>query len=191
MTIQELLAEIKNHENDTEFNTYLDGKVTADRVNKFLATEEGKKLLQPQLDSYFNKGLETWKTNNLEGLVNAKVKELYPDEDPKDTEIAKMKAEIEKMKADTLRANLKNSALKIATEKGLPTDLVDYFIGADEKSTKANMDNFNKYFSTAVSGAVENKLKGNAHIPPEGSDPEIVDGVTKRFMELNPGMKIS
>lgn len=89
---------------------------TAYRVSKFLGTDEGKKFLQPQLDSYFSKGLETWKTNNLEGLVNAKVKELYPDADPKDTELAAVKAELERIKAESVRKDLANKALTYANE---------------------------------------------------------------------------
>lgn len=190
MTITELLEEIKQYEDTLELENYISGHVNADRVTKFLGTDEGKKYIQPQLDSYFTKGLETWKTNNLDGLVDAKVKELYPDADPKDTELAAVRAELEKMKAESVRKDLTNKALTAANEKGLPIDLIDFFIGADEKTTTANLSRLEKAFTDALGAAVEKKLKDNSHVPPEG-DTDIVDGVTAAFAKLNPGIKLA
>lgn len=190
MEFKDIIEALKQYENTPDFDNYINGHLNANRVSKFLGTDDGKKLLQPQLDSYFSKGLETWKTNNLEGLVNAKVKELYPDADPKDAELAAMKAEIEKMKAEALRKDLTNKALTIANEKHLPVDLVDYFVGMDEKTTTANMDKLEKAFADALGVAVKEKLKGNSYVPPDG-EPETMDGVTAAFAKLNPNIKLA
>ena len=190
MEFNEIIEALKQFENTPEFDNYVSGHVNADRVTKYLGTDDGKKLLQPQLDSYFSKGLETWKTNNLDGLVNAKVKELYPDADPKDTELAAVKAELEKMKAESLRKDLTNKALTIANEKHLPVDLVSFFIGADEKTTTDNMGKFEKAFTDALGVAVKEKLKGNSYVPPDG-EVETMDGVTAAFAKLNPNIKIA
>lgn len=190
MTFEEILNELKNYEDTPEYETYVSGQVNTDRVSKFLGTDEGKKFLQPQLDSYFSKGLETWKTNNLEGLVNAKVKELYPDADPKDTELAAVKAELERIKAESVRKDLANKALTYANEKGLPVDLVDFFVGADEKATNANMEKLNTAFTAALSAAVDKKLKDSNYVPPEG-DTEPMNGVTAAFAKLNPNIKLA
>ncbi|MBQ7801331.1 MAG: DUF4355 domain-containing protein [Oscillospiraceae bacterium] len=188
MEFSEIIAELKKFEGTEEFNNYVNGLMNADRVKAFLATDDGKKLMQPQLDSYFSKGLETWKTNNLQGLIDAKVKEMYPDADPKDTELAGLKAELERMKAEALRKDLTNKALTIATEKGLPVDLVQFFVGADEKSTIANMETLEKSYGVALGAAVEKKLKDSNYTPPKGDD-KPVDGVTAAFMNRNPGLQ--
>ena len=78
MTFEELLKELKQFENTDEYKNFISGLINDDRVTAYLDTDSGKKLMQPKLDSYFSKGLETWKTNNLDKLVNEKVKELYP-----------------------------------------------------------------------------------------------------------------
>ncbi len=189
MEFSEIIAELKKFEGTEEFNNYVSGLVNTDRVKAFLTTEDGKKLMQPQLDSYFSKGLETWKTNNLQGLIDAKVKEMYPDADPKDTELAGLKAELERMKAEALRKDLTNKALTIATEKGLPVDLVQFFVGADEKTTVANMATLEKIYTAAIGAAVDQKLKGSNHIPPKNDD-EPVDGITAAWMIRNPGIPI-
>lgn len=190
MELKELIEALKQFENTPEYDAYVSGQMNADRVKKYLETDDGKKFLQPQLDSYFSKGLETWKNNNLDGLVSARVKELYPDADPKDKEIAEVKAELERMKAESLRKDLTNKALTLANEKGLPVDLVDFFIGADEKTTTDNIGKLEKAFSDALSAAVKDKLKGGSYVPPEG-EPETMDGVTAAFAKLNPNLKIS
>ena len=146
--------------------------------------------MQKKMDSHFSKGLETWKKNNLDNLVHAKVKELYPDADPKDIELAAIKAELEKVKAESQRKDLTNQALKIANEKGLPVNLVRYFVGTDEKTTADNMDEYETTFKTVLSEAVENRLKRDSHVPPIG-ETEDIDGVTAAFMKLNPGLKLN
>lgn len=189
MTFEELLKELKQFENTDEYKNFVSGLINDERVTAYLDTDSGKKLMQPKLDSYFSKGLETWKTNNLDKLVSDKVKELYPEADPKDTELAAVKAELEKMKSESLRKDLTNKALKIANDKGLPADLVDFFIGADEKATNANIAKFEKAFTDSVGSAVQKKLKDSSYVPPEGDDTS-VDGVTAAFQKLNPTLNI-
>lgn len=189
MTIKELIEAMKEFENTPEFDTYVNQHMTADRVNKYLESDDGKKILQPKLDTHFNKGLKTWQENNLSGLVDAEIKKRYPEKDEKDIELANVKAELEKMKAESIRKDLTNKALQLATEKKLPTELVEYFIGADEKATTANLGKLEKAFTTALGAAVDEKLKGG-YVPPDGGT-ESVDGVTAAFMKLNPGLKIA
>lgn len=189
MTFEELIKEIKQFENTDEYKNFISGLLNDERVTAYLETENGKKLMQPKYDSYFSKGLETWKTNNLDKLVNEKVKELYPEADPKDTELAAVKAELEKMKSESLRKDLTNKALKIANEKGLPTDLIDFFIGSDEKATNENITKFEKAFNDSVGSAVQKKLKDSSYVPPEGDDTP-VDGVTAAFAKLNPNIQV-
>lgn len=169
MTLEEIKAYFEANKDNEDVKNYLGGlnPVTPDRVNEFLGTEDGKRLLQPKLDTYHSKGLETWKTNNLDALVTAKVKELHPDTDPKDKALADMNSEIEKMKSEGLRKELTNKALKIAQEKKLPLELVDYLIGADEASTVGNLTSLEQVFSTHIEAVVTERLKGT-YAPPGG-----------------------
>ena len=169
MEFNEIVESLKTFEGTEDFENYIGGFVTADRVSKFLETDAGKQFIQPTLDKYHNKGLETWKTNNLDKLVSEKVKELYPEADPKDTELAKLKADLEAMKAESVRKDLTNKALTVATEKGLPIDLISYFVGADEDSTTANLEKLETAFNTEVEKVVTKRL-GKSHKPDAGDD---------------------
>ena len=169
MEFNEIVESLKTFEGTEDFENYIGGFVTADRVSKFLETDAGKQFIQPTLDKYHNKGLETWKTNNLDKLVSEKVKELYPEADPKDTELAKLKADLEAMKAESVRKDLTNKALTVATEKGLPIDLISYFVGADEDSTTANLEKLETAFNAEVEKVVTKRL-GKSHKPDAGDD---------------------
>lgn len=169
MEFNEIVESLKTFEGTEDFENYIGGFVTADRVSKFLETDAGKQFIQPTLDKYHNKGLETWKTNNLDKLVSEKVKELYPEADPKDTELAKLKADLEAMKAESVRKDLTNKALTVATEKELPIDLISYFVGTDEDSTTANLEKLETAFNAAVEKVVTKKL-GKSHKPDAGDD---------------------
>ena len=132
-----------------------------------------KSFVDSLKDQHLNKGLETWKTNHLQSLIDEKIKELYPEDDPKDTELVKLKQEMENMKKEKIKEQLTNKALKTATEKGLPTDLVDYFIGQDEETTNKNLETLEKVFTDKLETTVKERLKDNSYTPPSGgSDPE-------------------
>lgn len=158
-----------NIEKDENVKNYVGGLVTPDRVENFLNGEEGKKLLQPKLDSYFNKGLKSWQDNNLQKLIDEQYKKQHPSADPKDTELTQMKQEIEKMKQETLHKDLTNKALKVAQEKKLPANLINYFVGNDEDTTKTNIEALEKEFNASVQAQVEERLKGG-YKPPKDNN---------------------
>ncbi|WP_050607257.1 DUF4355 domain-containing protein [Clostridium niameyense] len=173
----ELVKDIKEDENideilaTSELATKFGG---LDMFKQKINTDKDFKSFVDSLkDQHLNKGLETWKQNNLQKLIDEKIKELYPEDDPKDTELKKLQQEMENMKKEKIKEQLTNKALKIATEKGLPTDLVDYFIGQDEESTNKNLETLEKVFTDKLETTVKERLKDNSYTPPSGgSDPE-------------------
>lgn len=191
MDFNELIKQLEQFKDTDEYKNYFGGlsQVTPDRVKEYLSTDDGKKIIQPEMDKYFSKGLESWKSNNLEKLINDEITKRNPSADPKDIELAQMKAQLETMQKEALRKDLTNKALKIATEKHLPTDLIDYFIGDDEETTTNNIKIFEKIFNTAVSSSVDNKIKENTHVPPVDKT-EPLTGVEQAFQDLT-GLKVT
>lgn len=173
----ELVKDIKEDENideilaTSELATKFGGlDMFKEKIN---TDKDFKSFVDSLKDQHLNKGLETWKQNNLQKLIDEKIKELYPEDDPKDTELKKLQQEMENMKKEKIKEQLTNKALKIATEKGLPTDLVDYFIGQDEESTNKNLETLEKVFTDKLETTVKERLKDNSYTPPSGgSDPE-------------------
>lgn len=167
ITINDVKQFIEENKEDEGVSNYIGGFVTADRVNKYLETDDGKKLLQPMLDKYHTKGLETWKTNNLEKLIDAEIKKRFPEKDPKDIELEKIKAELAKIQTEKQRETLTNKAIKIANEKKIPLDLVDYFISDNEEKTVSNLAKLEEVFNSHAQKIVEERLKGGSYTPPD------------------------
>ncbi|WP_426578881.1 hypothetical protein P5490_019880 [Bacillus altitudinis] len=77
MNIEEIKQFLAENKDDEEVKMFVGelSAVSADKVKGFLETEEGKKVLQPRLDQHFTKGLETWKADDLEKIVEEEVSE--------------------------------------------------------------------------------------------------------------------
>ena len=56
---------------------------------------------------------------------------------------------------------MQNKAIKIAQDKGLPTDLVDFFIGEDEEATQTNLEKFEEKVNEVVTNKVDQRFKDN------------------------------
>ena len=155
--------------------SYIQGFITPDRVNKFMETEDGKKLIQPKLDQFFTKGLDTWKTNNLQKLIDDALAKANPQETPEQKQIRELTERLNKKEADEKKQTLINKAILKSDEKKLPKELVEYFLGQDEDSTYKNLETLEKVFTTHVNSIVEEKLKSGYRPPKDGgsTDPEL------------------
>lgn len=173
MNFEEVKAFLESEEGKAqEVSAYLQGlaPVTIAKVESFTNTPEGKSWLDSAKDKHLQKGLETWKANNLEGLLDAEIKKRFPEKDPKDVEMEKLKNEIEQMKLSKEKEALTNKAMKLAGEKGLPLDLVSFFIGSDENSTTANLKALEDTYNTSVQKGLEARLKTDGYTPPAGGE---------------------
>ncbi|MGQ3440258.1 DUF4355 domain-containing protein [Bacillus subtilis] len=171
-TLEEVKKFLEENKENEEVQSYLNelSAVSADKVNGFLDTEEGKRLIQPRLDSHFTKGLDTWKANNLDALVDAKVKELYPEETEEQKRIRKLEKELKDQKTAAQREKLLNKAVSYASEKQLPADVVEFFIGEDEESTMKNLGAFEEKYNAALQKAIESKFQENGRDVQSGSN---------------------
>lgn len=163
--------EVKNYfeanKDSEDVKSFLGGFSNLDVFKEKINTDPTfKSFLDSEKDKHYTKALDTWKTNNLEKLVDEKVNQLYPKADPKDTELAKLKQQLDQIQKDATRKDLTNKAYKIATEKKLPTDLVDYFIGNDEDSTLQNIDKLSQILSAHDEALKKELVAGNSYTPP-------------------------
>lgn len=188
MDLQEVKTYLETNSQDAAVVEYLSElkKPTAEVVNSYLDSQEGVKLLQPRLDSHFSKGLQTWKDNNLSKLIDEEVAKRNPGETPEQKEIRELKAQLEQDKAERLKEKLTNVAMKKADELGLPLDLVQHFIGADEDSTNSNLENFNSAFQTAIKTQVDSKFKQNGRdVKNYGDDKQEISSIADLANEFN------
>lgn len=141
-------------------------EITLDKVQEFLnSKEEGKTLIQKEKDSHFSKGLETWKQNNLNKLIEDEISKRFPNETEEQKQIRELKRKIEETEAKSKQSELRILAKDIAKEKGLPFELVDYFLGGDEEGTKENLNKLENTFKKAVEEAVKKQLGEDGYNP--------------------------
>ncbi|MBV4427149.1 DUF4355 domain-containing protein [Clostridium tyrobutyricum] len=143
-----------------------------------------KSFLDSEKDKHLQKGIDTFKTNNLQKLVDEEYKKQHPETDPKDTEMAELKRKIEQMEKEKLKEKLTNQALKFATEKKLPVELIDFIVGSDEATTTANLEKLANIFSAHDSTLKAEILKDNTYIPPKGGNPSTSNPWGKEHFNL-------
>lgn len=169
MNLEQVKQFIEENKDNEEVKLYLQGleDLSVERIEQFLQTDkEAKSWFDRTVDKRTTKSLETWKTNHLDGLLDSEIKKRFPQKDEKELEVEKLRAEVENMKQEKLHERLRSHAFKIASEKNLPLQLVDFFIGSDEAVTITNLDALEQSFQSAVQQQVEQRIKGTGYTPP-------------------------
>ena len=163
MNIEEVKSFFEEHKDDKEVKDYLNGlkTVSVDDVKGFLDTEEGKRFIQPELDRYHSKGLESWKEKNLEDLIEQEVRKRNPEQSEEQKRISALEQELEKRDAEAKREKLRSNALGKAQELNLPTSLVDRFLGDSDEDTEQNLKALKETFDKYVQKGVESKFKSS------------------------------
>jgi hypothetical protein len=172
MDFEKVKAFLEQNKDNAEVAAYMKGlsQPTADSVKDFLAnSDEGKALWQDQKDRYFNKGLETWKKNNLPSLVDARVSELYPEETEEQKRIKILEKQLEEKEKEQTVERLKTKALSVASEKKLPTKFIDKLLGQNEEETLQNLAAFEEEWNGSITAAVEGEYKRNGYDPGNGN----------------------
>ncbi|HCC5674506.1 TPA: DUF4355 domain-containing protein [Staphylococcus aureus] len=191
MNIEEVKSFFEEHKDDKEVKDYLNGlkTVSVDDVKGFLDTEEGKRFIQPELDRYHSKGLESWKEKNLENLIEQEVQKRNPEQSEEQKRISALEKELEKRDAEAKREKLRSNALGKAQELNLPTSLVDRFLGDSDEDTEQNLKALKETFDKYVQKGVESKFKSSGRDVKESQnrdlDPSNVKSIEEMAKEIN------
>ncbi|WP_346890743.1 DUF4355 domain-containing protein [Clostridium sp. UBA3887] len=184
MLKKDLLEKIKSAKDDEDINSLLTGTdieetfkasgLTLDVFKeKIKSDKDFKAYIESENDKYHNKALKTWKENNLEKELEPFITEKYPDlvTDPTQKKLLELEKELEKERQANAKKDLLAQAMKYATEKKLPANFVEKFLGEDLDSTKANLDGFEEDWSKGLESLVDEKMKQSSYVP-GGSNPD-------------------
>ena len=158
------------HNSDTQevkdFLVTLQPKITPDVFKKLIEEDTDIKATHFSLiDSARSKGIESWKTNNLQKLVDEEVAKRNPKETEEQKQLRELREQFANLEKDKTKSSLLNTALKLAQEKQIPTDFIDKFVGNDEDETKQNIERFAKVFQDAVTASTQGKFKDFGRVP--------------------------
>ena len=155
MTFEEIKKWMDDNKGSDEVKSYLNSLITSDKVESFLESEEGKRLLQPRLDRYHAKSLDSWKENNLQKLIDEKVAELNPTETEEQRKIRELEERLNAAEREKTQQAMLNKVTQQLSKEGLPTDLANLLIAEDEEALTKNVE----LYKTVVGSVVERTRK--------------------------------
>lgn len=100
MNIEEIKQWIEQNKEDESVKQFVEGlqqdkPVDVQRIEQLAQEDDAiKSWLDSQKDKHSSKSLETWKANNLEKLINEKIKELNPDKSDEAIELEQIKQQL-------------------------------------------------------------------------------------------------
>ena len=146
---------------------FINKGLTLEAFKGKLKEKEFKDFINGEGGKDFEKRLKEWKKANLEKELEPFIQEKYPDlvTDPTQKKIL----ELEKKLADEQKANARKDliteAIKYATEKKIPTSLVENFLGEDLEKTNVNLDSFVESINPWVQEQVDERLGASSWVP--------------------------
>ncbi|MBU3142214.1 DUF4355 domain-containing protein [Clostridium sp. CF012] len=161
-----------NKEND-EVKSYVGGlnKMDLTGVKSFLETnDEGKGYLSSYSDSKVTKGIETFKTNNLQKLIDAEMLKKNPSLTPDQLEMQNLKQKFADMEKSKTKAEQMSKYKDVLQQKKIPSNMVDFLINDDETVTNANISLFEDSMKSYIEEAIKAKFGNNVHIPANASN---------------------
>jgi hypothetical protein len=187
ITLETVQNFFETNKDNAEVKEFANSFITGESVEVFLNSEEGRKMLQPKMDKHFSKGLETWKQNNLQGLIDEKVKELNPTETEEQKQLRALEDKLTAMEQEKNLASMKANATRELGSKGLPVGMADLLVADSQEVTRDRINMFEAEFKNAVKEEVAKRLKETGGTPNNSNNADNKNkGMTKdKLLKMN------
>lgn len=195
MNKKDLLKLIENIEDEGSVDEVLSGSdfaksllqsgLTLNAFKEKVNEPEFKSYFDSVKDKHFDKALDTWKTNNLQTIINDEVlKATGKKKTPEQLKIEELEKSFNEQKAKAERAEKIAKYKDVLAEKKIPGEMIDYFLTNDDETTNTRIDNFATYVEGIVSSSVKEKIASGSYTPPgeNGAGDLTVDDLTKMMM---------
>ncbi|MBM7836435.1 DUF4355 domain-containing protein [Clostridium sardiniense] len=172
MLKKEILELIKDIEEDKEIdeiilNNGFAKPLDKDGFNELLASN---KEIQGLVDQKVTKGIETFKTNSMEKLIEAEVlKRTKKEETPEQKAIRELQEKLTNMEKEKTKAEMVSKFKDTLSEKKIPGDLINFMLGEDDDTTNANITLFENSMKDYIDSQVNDRLNGG-YKPPKDDD---------------------
>lgn len=144
-----------------------------------------KSFLDSIKDKHFEKALETWKSNNLQAIINDEVlKATGKKKTPEQLKIEELEKRMLESEAKAKKAERIANYKDVLAEKKIPMEMIEYFLTDDEETTMTRIDNFKTFVDDIVNTSVKEKIASGSYTPPgeNGSGDFTVDDIAKMMM---------
>lgn len=135
-------------------------------LNKLL---ESDKSLQGLFDKKVTTGIENFKKNGMQKLIEAEVlKRTGKNETPEQKEIRELKERLDKADKEKAKAEMINKYKDVLTEKKIPSNMIDFLLAQDDETTEANIELFENSMKQYIETGIKAKLGDSEYTPPTG-----------------------
>lgn len=185
-----------NTSGNGDANTADQNKLSIDNVIGYLNSdkEAKKKLLesyfQPDVDRRVTQGLENWKKNNLNGIVqeaiNKHVSEHFPQETQEQRELRELKSAREQDRKEVEKEKLKTKGINFANNFNLSVgDHIDWIAGGSEEETRDRLEWLKELRESAKREGRNEVISQHARTPQSGSESSgiTLENVRQRYEE--------
>ena len=137
-------------------------------LNKLL---ESDKSLQGLFDKKVTTGIENFKKNGMQKLIEAEVlKRTGKNETPEQKEIRELKERLDKADKEKAKAEMINKYKDVLTEKKIPSNMIDFLLAQDDETTEANIELFENSMKQYIETGIKAKLGDSEYTPPTGGE---------------------
>lgn len=135
-------------------------------LNKLL---ESDKSLQGLFDKKVTTGIENFKKNGMQKLIEAEVlKRTGKNETPEQKEIRELKERLDKADKEKAKAEMISKYKDVLAEKKIPSNMIDFLLAQDDETTEANIELFENSMKQYIETGIKAKLGDSEYTPPVG-----------------------
>ena len=135
-------------------------------LNKLL---ESDKSLQGLFDKKVTTGIENFKKNGMQKIIEAEVlKRTGKNETPEQKEIRELKERLDKADKEKAKAEMVSKYKDVLTEKKIPSNMIDFLLAEDDETTGANIELFETSMKQYIETGIKAKLGDSEYTPPTG-----------------------
>lgn len=162
-------------------------EITLEDFKKAIAdNKEIRGYYTSEKDRAVTKGIETFKSNNLQKLIDEELKKKSNEGLSEEAiQLKELQAKFEALEKEKTISELKGKYTKSLLEKGLSTELVDFVFNEDEEIFNSNVDKINSIIKNSINLKTNEILNNNEYIPPTSGGSIALSGVEKAFYERN------
>lgn len=153
------------------------GEVTLEQFQNAIANNLEIKgyydsVVDKTVSKRLDKSIESWKTNNLENIINEEINKRYPQKTEAEIKFEEQQKELEKAIGEKNQLELQIKYQALMAENNLPMEILDFVAGKDVESTISNIERFktltDKYIQEGVEKEITRRMK-NSYKPPSSS----------------------
>lgn len=161
-----------------------------EKLTPILDSEEGLKLLQPRLDKYHTKGLESWKEKNLNSIIEQEIAKRNPAETEEQKRLKRIEDELNEQKRIAQTEKIKNTAITKLNENKLPLGLADILIADNEETFNSRFETVKKIWDKELNERIKDEIKKNGRSVHKDPDKKFGSTEMNSIIRSSAGIKV-